>query len=142
MQRVLMPSLNGKLNTSIFPHRLESVQAVHWHGIARFDIGIRRDSLRETLSLTSDIYSAWQSHSSYDILWRTKLHLLLFHGAKDDLESMQQILKDCHLPLFALLNRKAFGVYQSHLLQDCRLARFSGACQVVSILRASAMTSA
>jgi hypothetical protein len=39
---------------------------------------------------------------AYDIAFVRKINFLLLHGAENDLEGVQQVVEDGHLPLFPL----------------------------------------
>jgi hypothetical protein len=62
---------------------------------------------------------------TYHIFVLCKVHLLLLHSSENDLEGVQQVLKDGDFPLASLGQGEALCVYQAHLLEHCRLARLS-----------------
>lgn len=68
---------------------------------------------------------------THNVAFFSKVHFLLFHGAKNDLESVQQVIEDRDLPLFPLGSLEAFRMYEAHLLEDSRLSRLSSSYRVL-----------
>lgn len=79
-------------------------------------------------------FQHWQTHN---VAFLCEINFLLFHGAKNDLECVQQVVEDSDLPLFPLGCRKALGVKQAHLFQHGRLARLTSTFIAVSTPLAS-----
>jgi hypothetical protein len=103
VQRVFVALADSKLDTFIFPKTLECVHAVQWHGVFGADLGVGGDDLCESLRgcqypLTGSI----RLRLAYNVGFVRKVHLLLLHGAKDDLERVQKVVEDGDLPLLSL----------------------------------------
>lgn len=62
----------------------------------------------------------------YNVIHVLELPALFLHRAKNDLESVDQVIEDDNSPLLALGFGEATGVNDAHLLEDSRLATLSG----------------
>ena len=103
MQRVFVALADSKLDTFISPEALERVHAVQWHGIFGADLGVGSNDLCEALQWCQyTLTVSGRFGLAYDIGFMRKVHLLLLHGAKDDLERVQKVVEDGDLPLFSL----------------------------------------
>ena len=103
MQRVFVALADSKLDTFIFPETFECVHAVQWHGVFGADFGVGGDDLCEALQWCQyTVTVSGRFGHAYDIGFMRKVHLLLLHGAKDDLERVQKVVEDGDLPLFSL----------------------------------------
>ena len=68
---------------------------------------------------------------TYIIKVGVKLNAHLIHRLHNLSESTQNIIKDNASPLLLLILRKSLRIYQTHLLQHCRLSGLSSTCHPI-----------
>lgn len=93
---------DGALDTVVFPQVSESMHAVQRHGIVGANLGFRTNEFHRL-----------------DVVRVVESDIVLFHGALDTLEGVNQVVEDGDFPLSAFALREALGVDQAHLLQHC-----------------------
>lgn len=87
---------------------------------------LQQRSRRIAKACQRHIQSLLSPTQTYDIALFGEVNFLLFHSSEYDLESVQQVLEYCDLPLFPLFFGETLGVYQAHLFEYCRFPRFAG----------------
>lgn len=103
------------------------MKALLWHGFVDGDFRIRGDELSKSLYILARV--DWDGRDQmYQVVIVLKVGLLLLHGGKDGLEGGDEVVEDDCSPLLALRLVESARIYDSHLLQNRRLATLTRAC--------------
>jgi hypothetical protein len=70
---------------------------------------------------------------TYNVVVIFKVYVVFLHGGVDGLEGRDQVVEDGGPPCLALEALEAARVDDAHLLEDRRLATFTGTCTLVSV---------
>lgn len=73
----------------------------------------------------------------YDVVIILKLCFLLCHCAEDSLKGVDQVAENDNTPLLPFVLAETVRVYNSHLLEHCRLSTFTSTCANQPVQRGS-----
>lgn len=116
VQLVLPRALEALLHTSILPEHGDGVANLRGQAVAFNLCGLHEDSLDVVLGA---------------LVVERKLERL--HGLEDDTHGLDCVAEDDLLKRLPLVARVAALVDELHLLEDGRLARFTGTCIVLDV---------
>jgi hypothetical protein len=74
----------------------------------------------------------WRA-DTYNIVFILKVGIVFLHGLEDGLEGRDEVVENGSPPCFALHALEAASIDDSHLLEHCGFAAFTGTCALVSV---------
>lgn len=124
MQRELISSLDGSLYSWISPHVLESSEVFGGDRFIWKEVLLLHDCWQVCLPEASILISYGAMHEcTYRSILIFKINFEFLHRIDAHPQAVEDIVEDDHPPfLLLVLGEAIFCVYQSHLLQDRRLA--------------------
>ena len=133
MQRILVALENCQLHALVSPQAVEGMEKVLRHGLFSANVWRIVDHFRVTLQAPGSVREQLPTRIlTYNAFLVLEVCVVLLHRRVDGLEGRHQVVEDGRTPCLALMLSKPTGIDDAHLLQDCRLSRFTGTC-VVSV---------